>query len=164
VRRDLVVDRWGARFGGRRLPCAIGRGGIVTDKREGDGATPRGVWRVLEARWRADRMRRPRLAPPLRPIGPRDGWCDASGAAAYNRPVRLPCPVSAERLRRGDRLYDLLAVLDHNAAGRPGAGSAIFLHCWRGPRRPTAGCVAFRRADLARILAGWTPRSRVVIR
>jgi len=41
-RRDLVVrGRW-ARFGGRKFVCAIGRGGIVADKVEGDGGTPVG--------------------------------------------------------------------------------------------------------------------------
>ena len=42
-------------------------------------------------------------------------------------------------------------------------GSAIFLHLWRGPRRPTAGCIAFRRRDLEWILARWNPRRRVVV-
>ena len=45
-----------------------------------------------------------------------------------------------------------------------GRGSAIFLHVWRAPRQPTAGCIAFRREDLAWILARWTPRSRVLVR
>jgi L,D-peptidoglycan transpeptidase YkuD (ErfK/YbiS/YcfS/YnhG family) len=44
-----------------------------------------------------------------------------------------------------------------------GRGSAIFLHVWRRPRHPTAGCIAFRRADLAWILARWTPRCRVAV-
>jgi L,D-peptidoglycan transpeptidase YkuD (ErfK/YbiS/YcfS/YnhG family) len=42
-RIDIVVTRWGARFMGRRFPCAIGRGGITQTKREGDGATPAGT-------------------------------------------------------------------------------------------------------------------------
>ncbi len=160
----LVVTRWGARFGGRRIPCAIGRGGIAAAKREGDGATPAGRWRVLALRWRADRTARPRARLPLAPIGPRDGWSDDPRDPRYNQPVRHPHAFSAERMRRGDGLYDLVAILDHNAAGRPGAGSAIFLHCWKAPRRPTAGCVAFRRRDLAAILARWTPASRVIVR
>ncbi len=42
----LVVGPWGARFLGRRFPCSVGRGGIVPAavKREGDGASPAGVW------------------------------------------------------------------------------------------------------------------------
>lgn len=162
--RDLVAGRWGARFAGRVLPCAIGRGGIRREKREGDGASPAGVWRLTGARWRPDRLARPAAALPLRPIGPRDGWSDDPLDPAYNRPVRLPHRFSAERMRRGDRLYDLVALTDHNAAGAPGAGSAIFLHVWKCPRRPTAGCIAFRRRDLAWVLARWTTRSRVVIR
>jgi L,D-peptidoglycan transpeptidase YkuD (ErfK/YbiS/YcfS/YnhG family) len=164
VTPHLVVTRWGARFRGRRLPCAIGHGGIAAEKREGDGVTPAGCWRILGLRWRADRLGRPRGRLPAAPIGPRDGWCDSPGDPRYNRPVRLPYPASAERMRRGDRLYDLVAILDHNAAGRPGAGSAIFLHCWKGPRRPTAGCVAFRPRDLAAIVAAWAPQSRVIVR
>jgi len=163
----LVVGPQGrARFAGRVLPCAIGRGGIRRDKREGDGATPVGVWRIEGGYYRADRMARPATALPLIPTGPGDGWSDDSGdSAAYNGPVRLPYACSHERMRRGDTLYDLVLVLDHNRhPAVPGAGSAIFVHCWRGPRYPTAGCLAFALADLRWIVERWTPRTRVVIR
>lgn len=159
----LVVTRRGARFAGRVFPCSVGRGGIVpaAEKREGDGATPAGVWRITGLRCRPDRLAFPGAAPIL----PRDGWSEHPADPAYNRPIRHPHPFPAERMRRGDRLYDLLATLDHNTGPVvPGAGSAIFLHLWRKPRHPTAGCVAFRRADLAFILRRWTARSRVVIR
>jgi L,D-peptidoglycan transpeptidase YkuD (ErfK/YbiS/YcfS/YnhG family) len=78
--------------------------------------------------------------------------------------VRRPHPFRHEALRRADPVYDLVAVLDWNRRPAvPGAGSAIFLHVWRGPRRRTEGCIAFRRRDLAWILLRWTPRSRVVV-
>lgn len=159
---DLVVGPWGARFLGRRIPCAHGRGGIVpaSAKREGDGATPAGTWRITGLRHRPDR-----IAAEAEPIGPRDGWSEDPADPAYNRAIRHPHPFPAERMRRADRLYDLLAVTDHNADPViPGAGSAIFLHCWRKPRHPTAGCIAFRRPDLEWILARWAPWSRIVIR
>ena len=143
---------------GRHIPCAIGRAGFAGDKREGDGATPIGRFRLVAVWWRADRLARPRLGTaglPLRRIGPRLGWCDAPGDAAYNRAVRWPHRASAERMRRGDRLYDIVAVTDHNAAGVPGAGSAIFLHVRRGSGPRTAGCVAFRRDHLLWILSRW---------
>ncbi|HBK15781.1 MAG TPA: hypothetical protein DDZ54_09220, partial [Erythrobacter sp.] len=44
---DLVLTPTGLRFGGRRYPCTIGRGGISGAKREGDGATPAGIHRIV---------------------------------------------------------------------------------------------------------------------
>jgi len=163
---DLVVGPQGvARFRGRAIPCAIGRGGIRPDKREGDGATPVGVWHVEGGYYRADRLVPPATRIPLRATGPRDGWSDDPGDAAYNGPVALPRPCSHERMRRGDTLYDLVLVLDHNRhPPEPGSGSAIFVHCWRGPRYPTAGCLAFAPPALRWIVERWTRASRVIIR
>jgi L,D-peptidoglycan transpeptidase YkuD (ErfK/YbiS/YcfS/YnhG family) len=158
---DLLVTRWSARFRGRTFPVAVGRGGIGEKTREGDGVTPRGAHRLEAVLGRPDRRARPFALP----IGPRDGWSDDPVDPAYNRPVRRPHGFSHEALRRADRQYDLLAVTDWNRAPvAAGRGSAIFLHVWRRPRHPTAGCIAFRAEDLAWILARWTRRSRVLVR
>ena len=152
---------------GRRFPCATGRGGILraAAKREGDGATPAGIWRLLWLYWRADRRPRPRSCLPALPLGPRLGWSEEAADPAYNRPVRHPHAHPADRMARGDRLYDICVVTDHNRTPViPGAGSAIFVHLWRRPRAPTAGCIAFRRGDLLWILARWRPDSRLVVR
>ena len=158
---DLVVGRWSARFMGRRFPCAVGRGGIGVKAREGDGVTPAGLHRIEAVLRRAGRGRwRPGAV-----IGPRDGWSDDPGDPAYNRAVLRPHPHSHEAMFRADPQYDLLAVLDWNRHPVvPGRGSAIFLHVWRRPRWPTAGCIAFAARDLAFILDRWTARSRVVVR
>jgi L,D-peptidoglycan transpeptidase YkuD (ErfK/YbiS/YcfS/YnhG family) len=39
--------------GGQTVPVALGRGGILANKREGDGATPRGSFRPRQLWWRA---------------------------------------------------------------------------------------------------------------
>ncbi|MEM1346393.1 MAG: L,D-transpeptidase family protein [Pseudomonadota bacterium] len=163
---DLIVGAWGARFRGRFFPCAIGRGGLVaaSAKREGDGATPTGCYALLGGYWRADRLPRPATHLPLRAIGPRDGWSDAPADPAYNTAVTLPHRHSAERMARADRLYDLVVFTDHNTPAVAGLGSAVFVHCWRSPRHPTAGCIAFRRDHLRWILARLGPRSRLVVR
>lgn len=161
----MVVTRWRARFAGRHFPVAIGRGGMTPDKREGDGATPVGAWQLMQGGYRADRIARPTAPLALRPVGPRDLWSDDPADAAYNHAVRAPYAPSHERLRRADPLYDIFLVTDWNwPNAAPGRGSAIFVHCWRGPRRPTAGCLAFRPDHLRWILARWTPRSRVIVR
>jgi L,D-peptidoglycan transpeptidase YkuD (ErfK/YbiS/YcfS/YnhG family) len=150
---------------GRRFPCSIGRGGIVRDKREADLGTPEGTWRLLWLYWRADRLACPATVLPAMALGPRQGWSETPEDPVYNRPIRHPHPFPADRMARGDGVYDICAVTDQNRDPVvPGGGSAIFVHLWRRPRWPTAGCVAFRRRDLAWILARWTPRSRLVIR
>src|SRR5579862_6020895 len=52
--------------GGLTLPVALGRGGILANKREGDGGTPRGSFRPRQLWWRADRHVRPPTRLPVR--------------------------------------------------------------------------------------------------
>ncbi|CAA0109906.1 Uncharacterised protein [Starkeya nomas] len=149
---------------GRAIPVALGRSGVRADKREGDGATPRGVWHPREVRYRADHGPRPVTGLPVRRTRPDDGWCDDPGDGRYNRPIRRPFKASHEEMWRTDGLYDLVIVLDHNARPRRARrGSAVFLHLARGAFEPTAGCIAFRRADLRRLLARMSPRTAIEV-
>jgi L,D-peptidoglycan transpeptidase YkuD (ErfK/YbiS/YcfS/YnhG family) len=151
-------------FGSLRLPCALGRSGRTSAKREGDGATPIGSFPLREAFYRADRLRRPRTALPIRAIRPADGWCDEPNDRNYNRFVRHPYPGSAERLWRSDHLYDLVLVMGYNDGPRvAGRGSAIFMHVAGEDFSPTAGCVALRLPDLIRLLESVRPATKVRI-
>ena len=144
---DLVLTPMGVRFMGRVLPCTVGRGGLRTDKREGDGATPRGTHRLIGMLYRPDRLAQP--ADWALPIGPCDLWSDDVRDEDYNLMVRAPHGFSHERLRRADPLYDLVILTDWNwPVAEKGRGSAIFIHQWRGPGLPTAGCIGLSRPDL----------------
>jgi L,D-peptidoglycan transpeptidase YkuD (ErfK/YbiS/YcfS/YnhG family) len=146
--------------------CALGPAGVVAAgaKREGDGASPAGAWPLRRVLWRADRRPAPETALPLQAIDPADGWCDAPDDAAYNRPVRLPYPASAERLWQGDGVYDLLVVLGHNDDPVVrGAGSAIFLHLARPDYAPTQGCIALSTPDLEHLLRLAHPSDSLLI-
>ena len=86
----MVLTPQGLRFRGRLYPCSIGRSGVTADKREGDGATPAGVYRIIGCLYRPDRM-----APPCDwavPIGPGDLWSDDPRHEDYNLMVRAPLP------------------------------------------------------------------------
>lgn len=162
---DLVVTRQGARFLGRFFPCSIGRGGIVPAKakREGDGATPAGTHRIVGMLYNPARLARPTGW--ALPVSPVDRWSDDVRDPDYNLMVRLPHGYSHERLWRADPLYDLILLTDWNwPDAEPGRGSAIFIHTWRRPRYPTAGCVAFSRADLLWIAPRIGYETRVIIR
>ena len=155
----------GLRFMGRVFPCSIGRGGIVSpgDKREGDGATPAGVHRLVGMLYRPDRLTRP--ADWALPTGPSDLWSDDPRDPDYNLMVRAPHRFSHERLRRADPMYDLVILTDWNwPHAEPGRGSAIFIHQWRRPGAPTAGCVALSRRDLHWIAPRILHQTRLVIR
>jgi L,D-peptidoglycan transpeptidase YkuD (ErfK/YbiS/YcfS/YnhG family) len=70
----------------------------------------------------------------------------------------MPYDASAESLWRAEYVYDLIITLSHNQRPRMrGAGSAIFMHVAAEGRNdhrdlePTAGCIALRKRDWARI-------------
>lgn len=144
--------------------CTLGRGGVTTDKREGDGATPAGAYPLRQLLYRSDRLAPPTNALPTSPLRPRDGWCDDPGHSAYNRPVTLPLDASSESMWRDDHLYDLVVVLGYNDDPVvSGLGSAIFLHVASPEYSPTEGCIALAKEDLLTVLADITPGSDIRI-
>jgi L,D-peptidoglycan transpeptidase YkuD (ErfK/YbiS/YcfS/YnhG family) len=150
------------KLAGLRFPCALGRAGCRARKREGDGATPIGIWRLREVLYRPDQVRRPATRLPVRPLRRHDGWCDAAADRNYNRRVSLPYPASAEPLWRQDALYDVVVVLGYNDHARArGRGSAIFLHVAKPGYAPTEGCIAVARAHLLRLLERLGARAAV---
>lgn len=161
---DSIARR--LRFDGLDLSCAIGKGGAcaASNKREGDGCTPLGIWPVRGVLLRRERISLAHMPTiPWRWTRPDDGWSDGDHDPEYNRPVQLPHRYSAETLQRNDEAYDIIVVLGHNDAPPvPGAGSAIFFHCWV-EGRPTEGCVAIAKSDMLTLLPMLTPHSTIQI-
>lgn len=154
-------------LGGRKVRCALGRSGVkaAAVKREGDGASPAGAWPIRRVLYRPDRGPPPATAFELQPISRHDGWCDDPKDPAYNQPVLLPYPASAEHLWLESGVYDIVVVLGHNDDPVvPGMGSAIFLHLSRPDYSPTEGCVAVPRAELEELLSKALPGDAVEIR
>jgi L,D-peptidoglycan transpeptidase YkuD (ErfK/YbiS/YcfS/YnhG family) len=146
------------------IPLVLGRTGIRANKREGDGATPRGRFRLRRLWWRADRSPKPATLLPTARIDRRIAWCEDPADRRYNRPFRRSPNEPGDRLWREDRLYDVIIEIDHNARPRnTRRGSAVFLHMARPDRSPTAGCVAFAAPDLRRLLGRLGPKTRILI-
>ena len=165
VRRKAGDPKRGWLSGGPLvLPVALGRGGIKANKREGDGATPRGIYRLKRLWWRADRHPRPPTRLPVQRITPDDGWCENPTDRHYNRRIKVPPKSKADRLARKDNLYDFILELDHNTRPRiAGRGSAVFIHVARPGFTPTAGCVALNISVLRRLLARLGPRTKIMV-
>jgi L,D-peptidoglycan transpeptidase YkuD (ErfK/YbiS/YcfS/YnhG family) len=146
--------------GGKTYVCALGRGGISSNKREGDGATPLGTMGLVAAYYRPDhvRTRAARLA--MTALNEQSGWCDAPDDRNYNCAVTLPYPASHETMKRQDGLYDVVIVLDYNLRPRlKGRGSAIFFHVAKLGFTPTQGCVALPLSVLLRLLPRLSSRT-----
>jgi L,D-peptidoglycan transpeptidase YkuD (ErfK/YbiS/YcfS/YnhG family) len=149
---------------GHAIPVALGRGGILANKREGDGGTPRGVFRPRRLWWRIDRHPRPRTFLSVRRIAPEDAWCEDPNDRHYNQPVRLGREHGGDRLMRDDHLYDFIVEIDHNTRPRvAGRGSAVFLHLARDNFAPTAGCVSMTKSSMLHLLRRLGPNTRIII-
>ena len=129
-------------------------------KREGDGRSPAGVFRIGPAFGRADRIETRLTYLPL----DRGHWCiDVPDSPHYNEIVHedvvgaAAVAGSTEPMRRdihlSDDQYRIGFAIGHNPARDPGAGSCIFAHLWKAQGAPTAGCVGMDEADLRELLA-----------
>lgn len=149
-----------------RFPCALGRTGIRTAKREGDGATPRAILPIRRVFYRADRRPRPQTRLTVRAIRPGDAWCDDARDRRYNRLIRrAPQETAEESLTRSDDLYDIVIELGWNDRPvRRHFGSAIFWHGARPGLTPTAGCVAVSRGVFDKILPRLSRGAVIVVR
>lgn len=123
-------------------------------KREGDGKTPYGVYRM---RGGFGVRANPGLASSWLVTSARDVWVDDSRSRLYNTHQRLPVNgrwASAERLRISPA-YNYVQVIGYNEARRLWRGSAIFLHVDQG--RATAGCVSLPTSSLLAVLRWQKP-------
>ena len=162
---DIIVDEKGIlTLGEHHYPCVLGKGGIVNQKREGDGAAPRGRFPLREVYFRSDKIERPQTELPVRALRPEDGWCDDVTRSEYNTRVTLPFDGRHERLWRDDDVYDIIVVIGYNDAPVvAGNGSAIFMHVTRPDRTPTDGCVALSKQDLLEVLSECTAHTEIHI-
>ena len=151
-------------WNGQLYPCALGKGGIRSEKREGDGATPVGHFTLRRLFYRPDRLPSPKTGLILQALMPEDGWCDDPNHSAYNQLITRPFPASHERLWRDDHVYDLIVEIGYNDDPiYTGYGSAIFMHIAEPDYKATAGCVALRQDHLLEILRSCGPETVLAI-
>jgi L,D-peptidoglycan transpeptidase YkuD (ErfK/YbiS/YcfS/YnhG family) len=142
----------------------LGKSGRRFAKREGDGASPFGRWKITQLYYRPDKMGRPLTHLKSKPLSKTDGWCDASAHGQYNCRVALPFSASHETLWRNDLAYDLVATTDHNQRPRVKShGSAIFLHVINPGATGTEGCVALSEKHLRMVLQRCHAKTYLVI-
>ncbi len=158
---------------GGRIPAVLGRNGLARGrglatppdgpvKREGDGRSPAGVFRIRGAFGCAPAADVSWIRLPYRQATAGLKCVDDPASPRYNRLVDAAVEEQTwrrhEEMLRKDDLYRLGAVIGHNDDPVvPGGGSCIFLHAWGGPDRGTAGCTAVALPRLEEILRWLDP-------
>jgi L,D-peptidoglycan transpeptidase YkuD (ErfK/YbiS/YcfS/YnhG family) len=144
----------------------LGRSGLSAHKREGDGATPAGTYRVGATAYGI--APDPGVHGAYHRLVCGDWWDEDARSPAYNTFQHVPCRTAphfgggSEALWRISPQYRYFAVVEYNATPAvSGRGSAIFLHVSAG--RPTAGCVSLPEAELVRVLRWLQPSARPLI-
>jgi L,D-peptidoglycan transpeptidase YkuD (ErfK/YbiS/YcfS/YnhG family) len=158
----IVVGRNGTGWGAGLLPTDGPQARSPQDpvKKEGDGKSPAGVFRISAAFGYAAqpvpgwRMTYISLTPSVECV-------DDSASHFYNRIVDRaavsPDWHSSEHMSQAGDAYRWGAVIDQNATAVPNGGSCVFMHIWAGPTVGTAGCTAMPQDQLEPILAWLDP-------
>ena len=133
------------------LKCCVGKNGITSHKKEGDYATPKGLFKLKKLYFRKDRLGIPSCKIRKKIITKNLAWCDDSTHKKYNEEIKDFSNKSRERFYRADNKYDYLITINQNEKKIPYKGSAIFLHL-TDDYRPTAGCIALKKKNFEILL------------
>ena len=161
---NIIIKKHLLLYKGYKLKCSIGKSGITHVKKEGDLATPKGVFKLGLLYYRKDRNKSLKSKLKKRVIKKNMGWCNDIKSRKYNQEISFPFKYEAEKLYRKDKIYDLFIDIKYNY--RPvikRKGSAIFLHITDKKYRPTIGCVAITKKDFFKILPLINKKTKILI-
>lgn len=144
----------------------LGKNGLSSNRREGDGTTPTGTYAI--GRTMYGNEPNPGVAFQYRRLRCGDWWDEDSSSPTYNSFQHVPCGQKppfgggSEGMWQQPRPYPFLAVIDYNMRPAvPGKGSGIFLHAQTGG--PTIGCISLAKAQLRAVLRWLRPGDAPVI-
>ena len=159
---------------GEAVNARLGRSGLAwgmglhdpepgLQKKEGDGKSPAGIFRLTGAFGYAAPGSLALRLPYVQATAQLE-CVDDSGSAFYNQLVDREAVVkdwnSSEQMLREDAQYKWGLYVEHNRPAQPQGGSCIFLHIWRSPDSPTSGCTSMAEADLLSLLQWLDPAQK----
>ena len=178
--RDTGKGAW--RQVGDEVPVVLGRSGLgwgrglhgegapysregEPGKREGDGRAPAGVF-ALGKVFGYEAQELDGVKMPLEVMDKGQVCVDDVKSRHYNHIVLGGEQDwdSCEQIHRPDELYRYGVVVEHNMTPtRPGDGSCIFMHVWRGLDIPTAGCTAMEMERIRELVFWLDPARKPVL-
>ncbi len=144
----------------------IGKNGLSSRRREGDGTTPTGTYPIGRTMYGNEPDPGVRFA--YRRLRCGDWWDEDSTSPTYNSFQHVRCGTTppfrgkSEGMWQQPQPYPHLAVIDFNMDPVvPGRGSGIFLHAQTG--RSTNGCISLRGDQLVAVLSWLRPADAPVM-
>ncbi len=144
----------------------LGRNGLSSNRREGDGTTPTGTYRIGRTMYGNEANPGVRFA--YRRLRCGDWWDEDPSSPTYNTFQHVRCGTkppfagASEGMWQQPRPYPFLAVIEFNTRPVvPGRGSGIFLHAQTGG--PTIGCISLQKGQLRAVLRWLRPADAPVI-
>ncbi len=166
IRKEKTNGEW--RQVGGAVPVVLGRSGLAwgtgllapqpgQQKKEGDGKSPAGIFR-LPAIFGYAPPDSAILQMPYLHANEALECVDDSSSKHYNQLVDNRTVEkdwnSSESMRMQDHQYKWGVLVEHNARAVPLGGSCIFLHIWKAPGSATSGCTAMEEKDMLELI-GW---------
>ena len=162
---NIIIKKHFLLYKGYKLKCSIGKSGLTNFKKEGDLATPKGLFKLGLLYYRKDRIKSIKCKIKKKVIKKNMGWCNDSKSKKYNKEISFPFKYKAEKLYRRDRIYDIFINIKYNHSPIiKEKGSAIFLHLSNKKYKPTSGCVAILKKDFLKILPLINYNTKILIR
>ncbi len=166
TRKEKVSGEW--KQIGNTIPVTLGRSGLAwgtglhkpqsgQQKKEGDGKSPAGIFRLTNIFGYAapDSVN---FQMPYLHANKALECVDDSNSKFYNQFVDNQAVEkdwnSSEFMRMQDHQYQWGLLVEHNAGAVPMGGSCIFLHIWKAPGASTSGCTAMKEEDMMELI-GW---------
>jgi len=136
-----------------KFRCSFGKNGIGIKKKEGDGITPRGIFKLTKIFYREDKVKNIKTRINKFKIKKNMGWCDDPKSKFYNKLIKLPSKFGHEKLYRKDNIYNIVIVLNYNMDPIiKNKGSAIFIHVAKKNYKETQGCIGLKQEELIKLI------------
>jgi len=162
---NIIIKKNTLLYKGYKLKCSIGKSGTSKSKKEGDLATPKGLFKLGLIYYRNDRNKYFKSKLKKKAIRKNMGWCDDPKSKKYNKEIAFPFKYRAEKLYRSSRNYDIFINIKYNYSPViKENGSAIFLHLTNKKFKGTEGCVALLKKDFLKILPHINKKTKILIK
>lgn len=173
-RYEKISGKW--KKAGKAISVKVGKNGLAWGrglhrnpkgskrlKKEGDGRAPAGIFRLTYVFGEKSKN----IKFPYRQMTRQHHCVDDSKSQHYNlvvdsRQVKKDYK-SFEYMKFPSGLYSYGIFVDHNPKRIPKAGSCIFIHIKKASGKPTVGCTAMSKPEIAGIIKWLDPKKKPLL-